>query len=277
MRGSRLFGSIRGDIDGSPVSTELHGVVQKDASLLIQVGDIGLQSRPSQGQELFDHRGGYLVFMGTGWDMGIHAWRLYVVIAADASSSAWTHPDDKFMTFLMGTHPRVGAQSLINRLDEGPLRLIHSFMKRAPIWRDLEDEVERAELHLCDPSCLSSAQLVKQYRHFLALKVEQQDWLSERISPPMIEYEGTRLIDEVWHVHISMSCYADDCQLLSGGYVITHQAVLGCDAIDRYRYTYDLHWERCDSIGEEIDECCWPDPDDLDDLSVSDGWNSGCC
>merc|ERR1712186_256552 len=124
-----------------------------------------MQSKPSQGQELFDHRGGYLDFAG----MGIHAWRLYVVIAADESllSSAWSHPDDQFMAFLMGTHPRVGAQSLINRFDEGMLRLIHSFVKRAPIWRELEDEVERAELHLCDPSCLSSAQLVNQYRHFL--------------------------------------------------------------------------------------------------------------
>merc|ERR1712014_530115 len=165
----------------------------------------------------------------------------------------------------MGTHPRVGAQSLINRLDEGMLRLIHSFVKRAPIWHELEDEVERAELHLCDPSCLSSAQLVNQYRHFLALKVEQQDWLSTKLSPPMIEYAGKRLIDEVWHVHISMSCYEDDCRLLSGGHVITHQAVLWDDAVERYRYTYALHLNRCESMDEEIDECCWPDPDDLYD------------
>lgn len=275
--GSRLSGSICGEIDGKPVSAELLGEVQKDASLLIQVKDIVLATRPYQGQDLFDHRGGFLDFTGLGIDN--HAWRLYCVIAADESllPSEWTPPEDQFMALLMGTHPRLGAQSPISLLDDNVLGLIHSFVKRSPIWEDLEDEVEYAGLHLCDPSMLSPAQLVNQYRHFLALKVEQEDWWSEKMSPPMIDYKGTRLIDEVWHVHISMDCYEDDCRLLSGGHIITHQATLGPVALERYRNTYALHLERCESLDEEIDECCWPDPDDGESSIDSAILYDGCC
>merc|ERR1711920_234976 len=183
-----------------------------------------------------------------------------------------TDPKQLFMALLMGTHPRLGADSLVIHLEDNILRLIRSFVKTSPRWSDLEEAVERADLHVCQVGELSPAELVRQYRAFLALKVAHQDWSSLVLSPPMIGYEGQRLVDEVWHLHISMNCYEEDCELLTGGHVIEHQPVLLPDARERYEHTYDLHCERCEEIGEEVDERCWPDPREDSSASSVGGW-----
>jgi len=226
-----------------------------------------MKSLQGQYDKLAEGRGGYLDLEGTDSTTGKkHSWRLYCVIAADADMpSVWTHPSEQFATLLLGTHPRLGACSPVARLEESILRIIHSFVKMSPIWTDLEDKVEQAKLHLCGSASkpeFSPAVLVHQYRAFLALKVQEQDWPSEKLSPPMIEYRGVRLVDEVWHLHIAMDCYEEDSMLLTGGHVIQHQPVLEDQARERYRHTYNLHRRRCKKAGQEIDRRCWPHPDD---------------
>jgi len=197
------------------------------------------------------------------------------------------------MALLMGTHARLGVASPVLLLEDNILCLIHSFVKTAPIWSGLERAVEQAGLHCVgedfsewdeddDEAYLSPAELVHQYRAFLALKIFEEDWRSETISPPMIEFMGRRLVDEVWHVHLSMDCYVEDCRLLTGGHVIEHQPVLGSEAKERYEHTYELHCSRCEELNEEVDERCWPEPPTSDASSASswDGYidgNGGCC
>lgn len=252
----------------------LDGRVMEDASLLWQVGPFAMRSAHGQGNQLVVSRGGYLDFSGKNTETNeLHAWRLYVVIAANEECQ-WNSPREQFAALLLGTHPRLGVNSKVLQLGSGVLQNIHSFVKRAPIWSDLEDQVEQASLHLCDPS-LSPSQLVHQYRTFLALKVEREDWMSLELSPPMIKHNGLRLVDEVWHLHISMSSYEEDCALLTDGHIITHQPVLGSQAIQRYKHTYDLYRERCDALGECVDNRCWPDP--IEWFGDYDPLDSGCC
>jgi hypothetical protein len=270
---SRISGTVR-NRDSVARSSTLDGIVAEDGSLIWRSGTLALRSAPGQGHKLAADRGGYLDF--TGVDTETHtllAWRLYVVIAAD-EIDRWSSPQNQFSSLLMGTHPRLGANSMVSHLGGGVLRIIHSFVKRAPTWADLEREVEQAGLHFCDGS-LSPVQLVNQYRTFLALKVEREDWMSIELSPPMIAHNGKRLIDEVWHLHIAMSSYEEDCALLSSGHIITHQPVLMEQALDRYRHTYALYSARCAALGQEIDHRCWPDPH----LSVTTtyNWDGGCC
>merc|ERR1712039_393384 len=185
---------------------------------------------------------------------------------------------DQFTAFLMGTHSRLGAFSMVSRLDDVVLRRVHEFVKREPIWSDLEAKVEEAGLHVCTADFdFTPKHLVEQYRAFLDLKVEHEDWASVLLSPPMIEFKGRRILDEVWHLHIAMSCYEEDCMLLSNGHVITHQPILGDAAKARYRFTYDLHIEWCDQRGLKVDERCWPDPYELDRIDRSNVWDRGGC
>mmetsp|Transcript_62099 Transcript_62099/g.98014 ORF Transcript_62099/g.98014 Transcript_62099/m.98014 type:complete len:100 (-) Transcript_62099:72-371(-) len=99
--------------------------------------------------------------------------------------------------------------------------------------------------------------------------------MSLELSPPMIEHNGMRLIDEVWHLHIAMTCYEEDCALLSAGNIITHQPVLADRAVGRYEHTYRLYLARCVANGEMIDTRCWPDPNSLRLLDPM--WDGGCC
>lgn len=264
--------------------SDLEGCVACDGTLTLWVGPIELRSREGQCNELVEKRGGYLDLAGTDRDTGArHAWRLYLVIAADkedVEKSDWTSPQQQFLALLMGTHPRLGAGSPVARLEDSILRLIHSFVKMAPIWSDLEQEVDFEQIVEQRWPEFSPAELVHQYRAFLALKVDLQDWTSDLLSPPMIEYKGERLVDEVWHLHLSMACYEEDSMLLTGGHIIEHQPVLSREARERYVYTYDLHCERCQENDEEVDARCWPNP--YEDDEVSDGYPSdypwdGCC
>lgn len=277
VTGSRISGSVRkrGSIGAFTLDTSsmLDGKVTEDGSFVWRLGTLTMRSSLGQGHKLVRDRGGYLDF--TGVDTAthlLHVWRLYVVIAAN-EIERWTSPQEQFSTFLMGTHPRIGANSMVSHLGSGLLKIIQSFVKRSPIWADLETEVENAGLHFCDES-LSPVQLVHQYRAFLALKVEREDWMSLELSPPMIAHNGKRLIDEVWHLHIAMSSYEEDCAILSNGHIITHQPVLMEQALDRYRHTYALHCAHCAALGEEIDHRCWPNPQ----LHVTNPilW-AGCC
>eukprot|EP00419_Tripos_fusus_P002166 CAMPEP_0172682962 /NCGR_PEP_ID=MMETSP1074-20121228/18515_1 /TAXON_ID=2916 /ORGANISM="Ceratium fusus, Strain PA161109" /LENGTH=537 /DNA_ID=CAMNT_0013501733 /DNA_START=129 /DNA_END=1742 /DNA_ORIENTATION=+ len=252
----------------------LDGRVTPDGSLMWRLGTLVLRSAPGQGHRLARDRGGYLDFTGADTQTNsLHAWRLYVVIAADEVDQ-WTSPQDQFLALLMGTHTRLGANSGVSHLGSGVLKIIQSFVKRAPIWADLEREVEQAGLHFCDRS-LSPAQLVHQYRAFLALKVEREDWMSLELSPPMIAHNGKRLIDEVWHLHIAMRSYEEDCALLSSGHIIMHQPVLLEQALDRYRRTYALYCARSAARGDEIDHRCWPNPHLH--VTTPSNWDGGCC
>ena len=85
-------------------------------------------------------------------------------------------------------------------------------------------------------------------RIFMELKVATKDWQSLRLSPPMMADQVTdkKLLDEVWHLHIEMDCYEEDCKLLSGeGAVIEHKPVLYSSALPRYANTYDLYLQHC--------------------------------
>ena len=100
-----------------------------------------------------------------------------------------------------------------------------------------------------------------------------EDYESLELSPPMVpniaaygvpgeEWQqiGKRLVDEVWHVHIAMDRYEEDCRLMTGGHVIEHQPVLGYDAIERYCTTFGLFRSHCHDNNLVIDHVFWPDP-----------------
>lgn len=239
---------------------KLLGLVSADGSLTFQVGALHLQTMPGQGTLLVKRRGGHLDLKGKNqFTDEQYSCRIYTVIAAD-ETMGWTDPYDQFIALLMGTHARLGAASPVSWLNTLCLRNIFAFVKRAPQWKDLEKEVESKLLWRCDNG-LSAKLLVDQYQAFLDLKVERQDWLSTELSPPMMEYGGLRLIDEVWHLHIAMGCYEEDCKLLSKGYVITHQPILGDALTERWRHTHNLHLQRCQRKGIKLDARCWPNPD----------------
>merc|ERR1712217_741959 len=107
---------------------DLIGHVDDKGSLELRIEDMLLTSKDEQCRMLVDKRGGYLDLAGMDGASGqTLAWRLYVVIAAE-TFSAWTDPHQQSTALLMGTHPRLGAESPVLLLDDNILRLIHSFV-----------------------------------------------------------------------------------------------------------------------------------------------------
>lgn len=139
LPGSRIIGNVNIETQNSfaglvqlPACSALDGMVLGDGALTLHAGSVTLKSPAGQGHRLIKDRGGYLDFYGKdARTLQSHAWRLYVVIAADHATH-WTSPRAQFAAFLMGTHPRLGARSMISQLRTGVLKIISSFVKRAP-------------------------------------------------------------------------------------------------------------------------------------------------
>ena len=103
------------------------------------------------------------------------------------------------------------------------------------------------------PECWAE-KAVLQYRHFLALKKEHQDWDSRLFSP-------SGPLDKVWHAHLSfVERYQRDILAFTGGHLIEHSPVLGGEAKDRYSAAYKEHRERMGQSGEQADAEFWPAP-----------------
>ena len=232
----------------------LSGRVDDDGALTLNVGDITMRAGSHQLKSLLADRGGYLTLQGSrplpttrgGGGEKKLLWRLYVVIAASTGANTWASPRETFRSFLLGTHERLGSSSPVRHLagKEIPIEVINSFVKRAPVWRDLEARVAEAELtpEAGNEDHIPPRVIVLAYRQFLEIKTNERDWASLTISPPMVEdpMTGSRLIDEAWHLHIEMDCYEEDCRLLTGGHVIEHMPVLHDKAFPRYERTFEL-------------------------------------
>ena len=98
--------------------------------------------------------------------------------------------------------------------------------------------------------------MVEEYVRFLKLKHKVKDYASQFLSPPMIAdpITGVKLLDEVWHIHISMPSYDADCRALTGGHVVQHVPALAEHAMIRYEQTWreleeDKSW--CDAYAVE--------------------------
>ena len=181
--------------------------------------------------EVVSNRGGGIelygqTLVGTEQKKVTHGLRLYLVIAADTSGSGcpWTDPAVQFATFLCGTLTRTDMAantSAIQLLPQAALQSVHRFFKFRPDWIELERRVETANLHMYPrlfshelrpmtqvtydqeqrkaiTAEVTPAGLVREYRHFLELKIQKQDWHSKHLSPSVIEApNGKKLVDEV--------------------------------------------------------------------------------
>lgn len=97
------------------------------------------------------------------------------------------------------------------------------------------------------------ATAVVQYRHFLALKIQQEDWKSAHLSP------AAKQLDLVWHIHLSRSeAYQTDCMLLTGGHVIEHCPIL--ETRERYEHCCAAHCKRMAELNEDVNDDYWPHP-----------------
>lgn len=96
---------------------------------------------------------------------------------------------------------------------------------------------------------------VYQYRLFLELKIENEDWNSTKFSP-----SGS--IDEIWHAHISFrERYQQDIfSLTNNQHLIEHTPVLQADSIKRYKDLHENHLKKSKETGETVDPEFWPDP-----------------
>ena len=96
---------------------------------------------------------------------------------------------------------------------------------------------------------------VYQYRLFLDLKIENEDWKSKKFSP-------SGPIDEIWHAHISFrERYQQDIfSLTNNQHLIEHTPVLQADSIKRYKAAYKSHLQKSKETGEPVDPGFWPDP-----------------
>ena len=250
---------VEGAVKGLPAAGRggggvLSGQVGDDGALTLNVGDITMRAGSHQLKSLLADRGGYLTLQGSrplpttrgsGGEKKL-LWHLYVVIAASTGANTWASPRETFRSFLLGTHERLGRSSPVRHLagKEIPIEVINSFVKRAPVWRDLEARVAEADLtpEAGEDAHIPPRDIVLAYRQFLEIKTNERDWASLNISPPMIVDPMTdnRLIDEAWHLHIEMDCYEEDCRLLTGGHVIEHMPVLFDKAFPRYERTFEL-------------------------------------
>ena len=194
--------------------------------------------------------------------------KLYCVIASEPLPSVtdlqlegihWRKPDAiSFWVFMLGTHARLGANSPAFLRSEDLVREVFKFMKVVPDFEGLEKRVATwmklpkfyngysdGYLKLFGPGSdykfrdLTATDLVREYKRFLKLKCREKDWSSEILSPPMIHdgYTGLRILDEVWHLHLSSTGYHEDIQLFTEGNQIQHHPVLRELAEQRYIIT----------------------------------------
>ena len=216
-----------------------------------------------------------------------------------------------FRTFLMGTSTSDETSKEVHKLRGAEMALntiaVHS--GAMPNWDELTRRVDIARSRcfgktlefLCSSVPLGARKppflfppthvMVEEYVRFLKLKHKVKDYASQILSPPMIAdpITGVKLLDEVWHIHISMPSYDADCRALTGGHVVQHVPALAEHAMIRYEHTWseledDKSW--CDAYaverrlltGTPLLEAnqelmrIWPEPE-YDD----DSYDDGCC
>ena len=221
------------------------------------------------------HDGGYIDLTCTGPDSTMkHVWRLYVAIAEPVPSIPENgYPlADRLLALAMGTHARLGANSCIKKISSSTVQLISSFLTMD--WKKLERQLTLEDLS--NSTGMSTEALVAQYRLFLRLKIETQDWRSDIVCPSPHPRHGPRLVDKIWHAHLAMPGYSDDCIQLAGR-VISHVPIVDCD--NRYKLTWCLYASLCLEIGQDANDLCWPDPFLPVQVSSSsdDGSDPGVC
>ncbi|XRB22985.1 hypothetical protein RI054_33g128370 [Pseudoscourfieldia marina] len=233
-----------------------------------------MQSDPGKATELCLNRGGEIVLRGSDEDGHTFVLRLYVVIAAhdpgddpdnvpisvpnmQASSSMalrqWqeTSPVVAFRTFLMGTSEQTTSRVRKLHGAEMALKTIASQVGALPHWDELARRVENArsrcfgktlEIPLGAHSFPETSVMVEEYKRFLRIKHKAKDYASTDLSPPMEEdnITGVKLLDEIWHIHIAMPSYDDDCRAFTGGYVMQHVPALADEAYLRYQRVWQL-------------------------------------
>ena len=161
----------------------------------------------------------------------------------------------------MGTHIRCGVESPISRLagHDRILQRIFEFeigfdwskLERRVACHPMFSDVQHA-IRCSDPM-QEAITAVQQYRHFLALKVLEQDWSSALLSP------GSAQLDMVWHIHISHhEDYQRECMLLTNGRLIEHLPIL--ETKKRYVRCYKAHCKRMAMLAEEVHTDYWPNP-----------------
>ena len=200
--------------------------------------------------------GGYIDLTCTGPDSTMkHVWRLYVAIAEPVPSIPENgYPlADRLLALAMGTHARLGANSCIKKISSSTVQLISSFLTMD--WKKLERQLTLEDLS--NRTGMSTEALVAQYRLFLRLKIETQDWHSDIVCPSPHPRHGPRPVDKIWHAHLAMPGYSDDCIQLAGR-VISHVPIVDCD--NRYKETWCRYESLCRDIGQDTNELCWPDP-----------------
>ena len=177
-------------------------------------------------------------------------------------------PVEGFRTFLMGTSTSDETSKEVHKLRgaEMALKTIAVHSGAMPNWDELTRRVDIARSRcfgktleipmLCARSFPPTHVMVEEYARFLKLKHKVKDYASQELSPPMIAdpITGVKLLDEVWHIHISMPSYDADCRALTGGHVVQHVPALAEDAMIRYMRTWcqledDKSW--CDAYAVE--------------------------
>jgi len=162
--------------------------------------------------------------------------------------SKWTkHPDYK----QVGTY-KMELQTVLS-VERPDARAKHQ-----PDWGALETIVLA---RFPDKNAEWATRAVKQYRLFLELKIGVKDFCAELYAP-------SKLVDEVWHAHISfLDVYQRDILSLTNGlHIIEHSPVIGEEARNRYQQAYEDHTERMQGSSDEVDNEFWPDPDKLEDV-----------
>lgn len=143
-----------------------------------------------------------------------------------------------------------------HRPNEEPLKLKPNAV---PNWEALEELVSA---RFPDKDKAWAMRGVQQYKYFLELKKESNDYDSMLFSP-------SALLDEIWHAHLSFTeRYQHDVRAFCGqaSKIIEHTPVLGQEALKRYERAYRTHKARMQKKNESVDSEFWPDPTSNNEL-----------
>ena len=294
------------------------------SDLRTAVANIEMETSRANFDLMVSSRGGYIDLSAYNEDAPIEKilnisiprkMKLYCVIANEPLPKGtqllqWRKPDAiSFWALAMGTHARLGAASPSFLKSEGVVREIFSFLKfecdfdaltkRVGTWmalpkflqtkfvkNELSGKYEKTFDGTFQWRSLTASDLVREYRRFLTLKTREEDWTSTILSPPMEydPYTNCRILDEVWHLHISSPNYVEDIQLLTNGHQIQHHPVLRESAQPRYvlcRELAETMIADADEPGVLLSETSdwkhrlWPVIPEYD--SSDDYGSDGCC
>lgn len=115
-----------------------------------------------------------------------------------------------------------------------------------------------------------SKRAVGEYKHFLQLKIDHDDYESKLFSP-------SAKIDEIWHAHLSFTDrYQRDVRALSkNNKIIEHMPVLGEEPYKRYAAAYNAHKIQMKEQGSKVvDGEFWPHPNSIPQPKPSTGGDS---